>query len=143
MTEAFALSGGLVSIDVGEPPPFVGFPSKGSTKQLSGSVDELVKNIANVIDQFTTGAIERRTASEFEAVWKAVFPNYARVMIALGTLAKALVPPLVLEQLASDSLSEMEADFRDHALVAFGSSIRDQALFTIWTLRKINDLSRQ
>ena len=28
-------------------------------------------------------------------------------------------------------------------LVAFGSAIRDQALFTVWTLRKINDLVRQ
>jgi hypothetical protein len=35
----------------------------------------------------------------------------------------------------------MEADFRDHGVAAFGAEVNDQALFTVWTLRKINDLA--
>jgi hypothetical protein len=143
MNEALALPPELTTIGIREPIPFVGFPSKRTTKQLSGSADELVKNITTIIDQMLTGAIEKRTAAEFNAAWTEVLPNYARVMGALGALSKALIPPLVLEQVTSDSLCEMEAEFRDHAVAAFGSAIRDQGLFTLWTLRKISDLSRQ
>ena len=143
MDETLALPQGLGAIDVREPVPFVGFPSKRSAKQLSGSAEELVGNIATVIDQLIVSAIEKRTVVEFTAVWSEVFPNYARIMYALGVLSRALIPPLVFERVIAESLCEMEADFRDHALVAFGSAIRDQALFTVWTLRKINDLAHQ
>jgi hypothetical protein len=143
MNEALALPPGLGAIGLREPIPFVGFPSKRSAKQLSGSAEELVGNIASIIDQLMVSAIEKRTAVEFVAVWNEVFPNYTRIMCALGALSTALIPPLVLEQVTADSLCEMEAEFRDHALVAFGSAIRDQALFTVWTLRKITDLARQ
>jgi hypothetical protein len=37
----------------------------------------------------------------------------------------------------------MEADFRDKGLDSFGSAVRDQALFTVWTLRKISELVTQ
>jgi hypothetical protein len=143
MTETLALRQELSAIGLREPIPFVGFLSKRSAKQLSGSAEELTRNIATVIDQLMVSAIEKRTAAEFSAVWLEVFPNYTRIMCALGALAKALIPTLVLEQVTSDSLCELEATFRDHALVAFGADIRDQALFTVWTMRKINDLSRQ
>ena len=33
----------------------------------------------------------------------------------------------------------MEADFRDKAVDVFGVAVRDQALFTVWTLRKISE----
>ena len=143
MNEAPALPQGLASIGIREPIPFVGFPSKHSAKQLSGSTEDLVKNIAAVVDQLMVGAIKKRTAAEFDSTWLEVFPNYARVMCALGALSKALIPVHVLEQITSESLCEQEAEFRDHAVAAFGSAIRDQALFTVWTLRKINDLAQR
>lgn len=82
--------------------------------QLSGSAEELTRNIAAVIDQLMVSAIEKRTAVGFKAVRTEVFPNYARIMCALGALSKALIPPLVLEQVTADSLCELEATFRDH-----------------------------
>ncbi|SPF32768.1 hypothetical protein SBA4_1210027 [Candidatus Sulfopaludibacter sp. SbA4] len=143
MDEALALPQGLGAIGVREPIPFVGLPSKESAKQLSGSTEDLVKTIVTIVDQLLVSAIDKRTAAEFLAFWHEVFPNYARVMFAMGTLAKALIPPLVLERVTSESLCEMEVEFSDNALAAFGPAIRDQGLFTVWTLRKINDLSRQ
>jgi hypothetical protein len=143
MDETLALPQSLGAIGIREPIPFVGFQSKRSAKQLSGSTEELVRNITTVIDQLMLGAIEKRSAAEFAAIWSEVFPNYTRIMCAMGVLSKALIPPHVLDQVMADSLCEMEAEFRDHALMAFGSAIRDQALFTVWTLRKINDLGHQ
>jgi len=54
-----------------------------------------------------------------------------------------VVPANVIERVTSEDLGEMEADFRDQALAAFGSSIGDQAIFTVWTLRKISDLGQK
>ena len=45
-----------------------------------------------------------------------------------------------MEVLMNEHYSEMEADFRDRGLTAFGAEVRDQAIFTAWTLRKISDL---
>jgi hypothetical protein len=63
------------------------------------------------------------------------------VTLALGGLINAVVPHQVIDRLTFESLSEMEAEFRDEGLSAFGSEIKDQAMFTVWTLRKINDLA--
>lgn len=52
----------------------------------------------------------------------------------------AIVPTSVLSQLANESFSELEADIREHALASFGADMRDRAMFTVWTLRRISDL---
>jgi len=143
MNEALALPQGLHSLKVGDSLAFLGLPSKRTGRQLSASAEELMRNIATILDQIITGAIEKRTAQEFIAVRDATFPDYARVMLALANLVSTIVPVLVLERITLESLSELEADFRDHAAAAFGTSIRDQAIFTVWTLRKINELSQR
>jgi hypothetical protein len=45
--------------------------------------------------------------------------------------------------LSRESICELEADFRDKGMDAFGEDVRNQALFTVWTLRKVNDLVDQ
>jgi hypothetical protein len=37
----------------------------------------------------------------------------------------------------------MEYDLREHGLRFFGSAVRDQAIFTVWTLRKITEMFGQ
>lgn len=39
-----------------------------------------------------------------------------------------------------EAFSEMEAEFRNHGEDRFGSPTKDQAMFTIWSLRKTSDL---
>lgn len=130
----------LPAIGIREAPPFV---VSSSARQTSGTVEDLVKSIGSALDGLFLAAIEKRTAAEFQAFWNQMFPNYAKIMYGLGTLSAALIPAATLEQLTFDSLCEMEADFRDNAVAAFGSAMRDQAIFTAWTLRKINDLGKQ
>src|SRR5260370_35276222 len=60
--------------------------------------------------------------------------------VALCRLAQTVGSADVVDRLARESICELEADFRDKALLAFGAAARDQAMFTIWTLRKINEL---
>ena len=145
MKEALALApGGSIAIDgIGERLAFVGFPSKRAAKQISGSAEDALKGIAALLEQMIVGAVEQRTAAEFKAAYDGTFQSYAQLMNALGSLIRAVVPVTVRERVTAESLCEMEADFRDHALVAFGANMRDQALFTVWTLRKISDIAQR
>jgi hypothetical protein len=127
---------------MGESLSFLAFPARRAAKQVSGAADDLFRNIATILDQMLTDVTEKRTAVDFCAARDEYFPRYVQVMLALGSLINAVVPPPVIERLTFESLSEMEADFRDDGLSAFGSEIKDQAMFTVWTLRKINDLAQ-
>jgi len=140
---AAAFAHDLASMRGGEELAFIGLPSKRSAKQLSASADEVIRNIGGILGQMLTAAIEKRTAAEFAKFRDATFPSYAQVMLALSRLAQAIIPKDVLIRLTSESLCEMEAEFREQGLASFGTVIQDQAMFTIWTLRKIADLGQR
>jgi hypothetical protein len=140
---AAAFAENLVCMRSGEELAFIGLPSKRAAKQLTPNAGEIVQSIATILGQMLTAAIERRTAAEFTAFFNEVFPNYSRVMLALSKLTMAIVPHDVLMRVNAESLCEMEADFRNDALSAFGSVIQDQAVFTAWTLRKIADIAQR
>ena len=140
---AAAVAHDLASIKPGKELAFIGLPSKRSGKQLSGSVEELIRNVGSILDDLIASAIEKHNAADFRALWDEVFPNYARVMLSLSRIVSSIVPHSILVRINAESLSEMEANFRDHALSAFGPIIQDQAVFTVWTLRKIADLAEK
>lgn len=142
MNEALAIPQGFGLTSIGEQFSFLRFPSKRSARQISVSTEELLKNIADIHNQIIFGVIEKRTATEFRAARDEAFPKYLHLMRAVSDLARVLIPPQVLERLANESFSELESDFREHGDL-FGSAVRDQAIFTVWTFRKISSLVRQ
>jgi len=119
---------------------FVGVPSKKSSRELSGSAEELFKGIKTILDTLLLRAVEARTGAEFTTTRDEVFVDYYKTVSALSNLARVIVPPRVLDRLVVESFSELEADLREHGLARFGAVARDQAVFTIWTMRKINRL---
>jgi hypothetical protein len=141
MNEALALTQcGVGPSAVGDA-TLLGLPAERSAKQqLSGSAGELVKTIATILDQMVLGVIEKRTAQDFRAAFNQVFPAYMQLILSLSGMVSAIVPSTTLARLAAESFSELEADIREHAVIAFGADIRDRAIFTVWTLRKIADL---
>lgn len=119
----------------------LGLPAeKSAKKQLTGSADEVVKTIASLLDQIVAGAVETRTAGEYIDSQNGSFQTYVQLVVALAGIVSAVVPKDVLSRLTTDSFSELEADIREHALSAFGTEMRERAMFTVWTLRKIADL---
>jgi hypothetical protein len=117
--------------------------SKQSTRHLGAPASEVFKGAREAVDDFLLTAIETRTEAEFRQVFKAVFPKYVGITMALGAFANAMVPSEVMNRMARESICELESEFREKAAAAFGASVKDQALFTIWTLRKISDLLTQ
>jgi hypothetical protein len=119
----------------------LGIPSeKSAQRDLSGSADEVVKAVAKVVDQMFMTVIQTRTADQFRDAYEQVFTPYMRLVLSLSTIVSNIVPKPVLVRVAQDSFSELEADIREHAVASFGADMRDRAVFTVWTLRRIHDL---
>jgi hypothetical protein len=122
---------------------FLASRSKSSSRTLSPSAVEVFKGCADASEQLLRSAIETRSGAEFKRVFEAAFPKYVALTFAMSHFAGAVVPKPVIERLTRESICEMEADFRDRGLDAFGTAVRDQAIFTVWTLRKISELVTQ
>jgi hypothetical protein len=119
---------------------FVGLPSaRSSSKQeLSAKIEEVLRATTTLVDGLLVRAIESKTREEFRGL--NVFSNYAQLVMWLTRVVNIVVPAPVIEVLSAQSFSELEADFREQGLVRFGAAARDQAMFTIWTMRRTNAL---
>jgi hypothetical protein len=92
----------------------LGVPSERlAKKQLDGSVEEILRNVASILNSMILNAIEKKTAHEFRAVYVEGFPVYIRLIGALSEILQATVKRSVIERM----------------------------VFTVWTLRKIDELA--
>jgi hypothetical protein len=117
--------------------------SKKAVRSLTPSTAEVLHGCSSAIDQILLRAVQTRTKAEFQNVFDAAFPKYVSLSMAISHFATAVIQKSVREQLIRESIGEMEMDFKDKGLAAFGAEVRDQAIFTVWTLRKVNDLTTQ
>jgi hypothetical protein len=134
---------GLGALHVGEMLALAGVSQARLDKRVSNLAAQLISNMATVADELVVSAIEKRTATEFSAACNEVMPKYFAALRAISDIATIVAPHETLELLTNESFSEAEAEFRDHGLAAFGAALRDQAIFTVWTLRKISDLCQR
>jgi len=117
--------------------------SESSAKQLPASVEVLMRTTYDLLQDCILFAIEKRSAADFIAWRSASFAQYSNAVLELPALVRFAVPAHVVERLNREFFCELEADIRDKGLAAFGSAVRDQAMFTAWTLRKISELLSQ
>ena len=145
MNSILSMPHGLGAINVGEMLALPSFATEKAktARSLPAAADELVDNVSATITELVLYAIEQRSAGAFTEARAKVFPKYFDTVLGLSFLLPVLVPEHVLEVRANESFSEIENEFRENGRVAFGSEVRDQAIFTAWTLRKIGDLCRQ
>lgn len=122
---------------------FLASRSRSSSRTLAPSSVDVLRGCGEAVNQLVRSAIETRTKTEFDRMFETSFPKYVALMFAISHYASAVVPKPVLERLTRESICEMEAEFKDKGLDSFGSAVRDQALFTVWTLRKISELVTQ
>jgi hypothetical protein len=118
-----------------------GLPAERSAKRaLPGSTDDVLKNIASILDEMLSQVVEQRTAPDFAAAVQEVFPRYVHLVVAFARVASAMVSRQTMIRLSAESFAELESDFREHGEAFFGENLRERALFTVWTLRKTSDL---
>jgi len=121
---------------------FLAFPAKRASEQVTGTENDLFNAIQKILRQILIDVCSKHTAEDFLAARTESFPKYVQIMTSLAGFVSAVVPPNVIDRLTYESFSEMEASFRDAGLAAFGPYVKDQAMFTVWTLRKINGLAK-
>ena len=145
MSPAMALEQqAIATAGIGELFAFVNpAPSKTSTQKLSGPANEVFQGIGKVFDNPIRRAIASRTAEDFAHIRREVFGRYYRTMSAISNLSRKMIPKNMMESLVADSLSELENTFKKEGLARFGVLAKDQAVFTVWTLRKISRLAHQ
>lgn len=124
-------------------PAFLASRPRKSARELSGATEDVFKGMTEALDHLLNGVIQKRTEAEFAAAFKESFPKYVDVILALSRFADAVVPSDVVQRIQWESFCEIEGDLREHGLAAFGRAVQEQTLFTVWTLRKINELLRQ
>jgi len=105
---ALALDFGIIK--AGEMLAFPGAISERSAKQISGSADELIRNISGMMQDLVASLIEKRTAAEFEATRALVFPKYVDAALALSSLIHIMVPQQVIERLNREFFCELESN---------------------------------
>jgi hypothetical protein len=140
MNPALTAERKLAAVSLDKLLALLGLPSKRSTAQLSGATVEIFKSITKVLDDLLKTAIDARTAESFVMARQQVFGDYARSVRALADLARVIIPKPVIQRLMWESFSEIEAELREHGADHFGTPIKDQAMFTVWSLRKTSDL---
>src|SRR5947208_2621434 len=115
---------------LGELRAFVGLAAK-SGKRVDTTITDLFARIAQVTDTLFLSALEKRTATEFHATATSVFDNYIHILRAKSDLLKVALHNDMdrAEGLIHQSLSELEADFRDQGTERFGVTVNDQAMF--------------
>lgn len=115
--------------------------SRRKSDELSKSARDVVVSVQQIVDELTGVAIQKQTAAEFKEVRDQIFPTYFRLMCSISDVARHSMPLESVERVMSEACSEIEADFRDPASLArFGETIREQAAFTAWMLRKTSSL---
>jgi hypothetical protein len=142
VTETLALSREWSAIGIGEMLAFPGAAQRPE-KRLSASASELMQNIFSLLEDLVLGTVQKRTAEEFKAARAEAFPKYQDAVNAFVSLVRIVVPQPIIERLNQEFFCELEAELRENGLRAFGPAVRDQAVFTVWTLRKISDLAGQ
>lgn len=143
MNEAMVISRGWGMANAGEALALPGSISADTAKQLSGSAEVLMRTTYSLLEDCILAAIEKRSAADF-TTWRATsFPQYLHAVLGLPALIKLAVPYQVIERLNREFFCELECDLREKGLSAFGAAVRDQAVFTAWTLRRISELISQ
>ena len=129
-TLAMVMPKNLGAIHVGEMLALPSLRSERQERRLSATATQIIRDTESVVDDMLLVMIKQRSAAEFMAVRNEVFPKYFRAVRAVSDLARIMIPSQVLEIISAESFSETEAEFRDQGLAAFGTAVRDQALFS-------------
>ena len=131
-------------INVGQLLKVVGLPTELERAEKSAAEHaDFLRGVVGVVDGLISTAIEQRTAASFIAVREVILPQYVAAVMALGSLTRIVLSKQTVDRISLDSLSEIEADFRDSGDSTIGPDLTERGLFTLWTIRKIYDLGRE
>lgn len=118
-------------------------PTTASEKKLVRSDERLISELVSMLDRQLIAAVDTRSQEEFLSVRRNVMPRYARALRALYDTVTNLVSPESIEAISNNVIAELADDLAMQRESRFGDKLTDQAIFTLWTIRKISKLGRE
>lgn len=134
MEAAFYLSRSPAEPQLGE---LIGFAAAPARHRERHPAEDLLRNSVAALEELLGGLVTKRSALEFRMGRDAMLPTYWQVMAGTAQVVQLLMPREEVEHIVAESLTELEAGLRDHGEAMLGNAVKDQALFTVWTLRKM------
>ena len=136
-----SLSRGLLPRSLAELKSFVGLGTQTRSRtadETANQINALFAQITQVAESMFLLALEQRSADQFRKIVGACFNDYVHVMRAKSDLLRVALQndSARTERLVDESLLMLESEFKDEGLARFGAAVNDQAIFTVWTLRR-------
>jgi hypothetical protein len=120
------------------------FDTSPSSDQVLGANEErLIHGLVSALDRRVLAVITARSVGEFVRERKKAWPKYVRSLRALQNTFSNLIPQSVLEQSLLQAIAELENDIEKKGEATFGLILKNQALFTLWTIGKMRVLARE
>ncbi len=127
---------------IGQNLAFLAFPASQAAEQAPKTIIEIATRISTLVHSQLVQAISARTSLEFRETRERNISRYMQAMIALSDLVTISLDNCTIELLTNAALTQLDAAF-SNAEQAFGREVVEQAVFTVWTLRKISQLVQQ
>jgi hypothetical protein len=118
-------------------------PTTTSEKNLVRSDERLIRELVVVLDRQLIAAINSQSVAEFKSVRENVMPRYVRALRALQDTVINLISIETLESLSNSIIGELAEDLEKQRESRFGDKLTEQAVFTLWIIRKIGTLGRE
>jgi hypothetical protein len=114
-----------------------------SEQNLVRSDERLIAELVAVLDRQLLAAVETRSVTEFREVREKVIARYVRALRALQDTVINLVRAETIQFVSDSLVCELADDLERQRESRFGNKLTDQAVFTLWTVRKIGALGRE
>jgi hypothetical protein len=106
---------------------------------LTRNDERLIRELITMLEKQILAALDARSASEFSQVRSQVWPKYCRSLRALSDTIRNMAPDHEIDR-ATKAVMETYSEDLQTRHVRFGNQLKDQAIFTLWTLGKIRTL---
>lgn len=110
--------------------------------ELVRSDEELLRGLKSVLENQLLAILEARSALEFINVRNTVWPKYIKARRAFMDTFSNLAPESTIETIAKECASGISEDIQKQRGIRFGDALTDQAVFSLWTFRKISELAK-
>jgi hypothetical protein len=110
--------------------------------ELVRSDEELLRGLASILENQLLAILEARSTLEFVNARNDAWPKYIKARRAFVDTLSNLAPESTIETIARECASGMSEDIQKQRGHRFGDTLTEQAVFSLWTIRKVNELAK-
>lgn len=143
MNPALTAQRNLLAPRLGEAFPFISFLGQRRSDRDHDSElknDDFLATLMKAYDGLLQRVLDQRTIEEFTKARDEALPEYGRIILTLAHAAMVLKPKPARAAMVNEAINALENEFKVQGRDRFGQMAGDQAVFTVWTLRRIGRL---